>query len=180
MAQDKVSYRYAKAIFDYVKDGANLRSLIAELKEFAQTVSTHSELSLVLTSDIYSTEDRHAILKDLFLKKSLSETAKRVLLVLSSAKRLGLVASIAERLQLILLESTNVMPLIVETATTLEADEKKKIEEKFQTLLGKKVEATYIVVPSLIGGLKATAGGRTYDGSLVGWLNSFEDILISG
>lgn len=99
---------------------------------------------------------------------------------MSSAKRLGLLASVAERLQLILLESTNVMPLIVETATTLEADEKKKIEEKFQTLLGKKVEATYIVVPSLIGGLKATAGGRTYDGSLVGWLNSFEDSLISG
>lgn len=69
MAQDKVSYRYARAIFDYVKDGATLRSLIAELKEFAQIVSTHSELSLVLTGDIYSTEDRHAILKDLFLKK---------------------------------------------------------------------------------------------------------------
>jgi len=81
---------------------------------------------------------------------------------------------------LILLDSANVVSLKVETATSLEADEKKQIEDKFTKILGKRVEANYQVDPALIGGLRVTAAGRTYDGSLTGWLNSFEESLISG
>ena len=117
---------------------------------------------------------------DLVSKAKLSAEALKVLLTLSSAKRLDHLSAISDRLQLILLESANVIALQVETATTLESEEKKKIEDKFQKILGKKVEASYKVDPALIGGIKATAGGRTYDGSLVGWLNSFEENLISG
>jgi F-type H+-transporting ATPase subunit delta len=180
MAQDKVSQRYAKAIFDYLKDESKVRSLISELKEFALLLESHIELSLVLTSDVYAEAERILVVADLIAKAKLSLEAKKVLSVLCVAKRLDHVASIAQRLQLILLESANVVSLNIETATNLEADEKKKIEEKFQTILGKKVEASYKVDPSLIGGIKATAGGRTYDGSLMGWLHSFEENLISG
>lgn len=180
MAQDKVSRRYAKAVFDYLKDSSKIRNLIGELKEFSCVLAGSPELTLVLTSDVYSEAERNAVVSDLVAKTQLSQDAKKFLLVLSTAKRLDHLAAIVESLQFILLESANVASLSVETATTLEADEKKKIEEKFQTILGKKVEATYKVDPSLIGGLKATAGGRTYDGSLVGWLNSFEENLISG
>ena len=180
MAQDKVSQRYAKAIFDHVKDAAKLRSLIEELRNFAALIEGHAELSLVLTSDVYSEKERSAVIEDLAAKAKLSIDVKKVLLVLSAAKRLDHLTGVAERLQHILLESAGVAPLSIETATTLETEEKKKIEEKFQKILGKKVEANYKVDPALIGGIKATAGGRTYDGSLVGWLTSFEENLISG
>ncbi|MBM4315964.1 MAG: ATP synthase F1 subunit delta [Deltaproteobacteria bacterium] len=180
MAQDKVSQRYAKAIFDYLKDEAKARTLISELKEFAFILEGHKELTFVLTSHVYSEAERNLIVEDLVSRAKLSVEAKKVLLVLCVAKRLDHVASIAERLQLIVLESANVVSLNVETATNLEANEKKKIEEKFRTILGKKVEARYKVDPTLIGGIKATVGGRTYDGSLMGWLHSFEENLISG
>jgi len=78
------------------------------------------------------------------------------------------------------LESGNVVSLSVETATSLETDEKKKIEDRFTKILGKKVEASYKVDPALLGGLRVTAAGRTYDGSLTGWLSSFEESLITG
>ena len=180
MAQDKVSQRYARAIFDYLKDESRIRSLITELRGFALLLEGHNELSLVLTSDVYSEAERRSVVEELVSKAKLSGEALKVLLTLSSAKRLDHLSAISDRLQLILLESANVIALQVETATTLESEEKKKIEDKFQKILGKKVEASYKVDPALIGGIKATAGGRTYDGSLVGWLNSFEENLISG
>lgn len=180
MAQDKVSQRYAKAIFDFLKDETKVRSLITELKEFALLIEGSNELSLVLTSDVYSDNERLAVVEDLVTKAKLSKDTQRVLSVLSQAKRLDHLRSIIERLQLILLDSANVVSLKVETATSLEADEKKQIEDKFTKILGKRVEANYQVDPALIGGLRVTAAGRTYDGSLTGWLNSFEESLISG
>lgn len=180
MAQDKVSQRYARAIFDYLKDSSKVRDLIKELTSFALLIEGHSELLLVLNSAVYSEQERAGVIEDLVAKTKLSEDSKKVLLVLSSAKRLDHLKAVAEKLQQILLDTANVAALNIETATSLEAEEKKKIEAKFQTILGKKVEANYKVDPALIGGIKATAGGRTYDGSLVGWLNSFEENLISG
>lgn len=180
MAQDKVSQRYAKAIFDHLKDTEKIRKVANELSEFAVMIEDHAELTLVLTSDVYSEEIRKNIVEDLATKTKLSEDAKKALLILSSAKRLDHLKGVSEKLQQILLESANVTALNIESATTLEAEEKKKIEEKFKTILGKKVEANYKVDPNLIGGLRVTAAGRTYDGSLTGWLNSFEENLISG
>ena len=180
MAQDKVSQRYAKAIFDHLKNADKIRTVANELSEFAVMIEDHAELTLVLTSDVYSEEIRKNIVEDLATKTKLSEDAKKALLILSSAKRLDHLKGVSEKLQQILLESANVTALNIESATTLEAEEKKKIEEKFKTILGKKVEANYKVDPNLIGGLRVTAAGRTYDGSLTGWLNSFEENLISG
>ena len=180
MAQDKVSQRYAKAVFDYLKDEAKVRSMIGELQEFAMLIEGSSELTLVLTSDVYSDNERLAVVNDLVGKAKLSKDTQRVLLVLTTAKRLDHLRSIVEKLKLILLESGNVVSLSVETATSLETEEKKKIEDKFTKILGKKVEASYKVDPALLGGLRVTAAGRTYDGSLTGWLSSFEESLITG
>ena len=68
-------------------------------------------------------------------KAKLSAEALKVLLTLSSAKRLDHLSAISDRLQLILLESANVIALQVETATTLESEEKKKIEDKFHWMM---------------------------------------------
>jgi len=88
MAQDKVSQRYAKAIFDFLKDETKVRSLITELKEFALLIEGNNELSLVLTSDVYSDNERLAVVEDLVTKAKLSKDTQRVLSVLSQAKRL--------------------------------------------------------------------------------------------
>ncbi|MFM8316395.1 MAG: F0F1 ATP synthase subunit delta, partial [Deltaproteobacteria bacterium] len=83
MAQDKVSQRYAKAIFDYLKDSQKTRNLISELLEFDSVLKASHELSLVLTSDVYSEKERNEIVADLVTKIQLSEDARKTLLVLS-------------------------------------------------------------------------------------------------
>jgi len=70
--------------------------------------------------------------------------------------------------------------LKVKTAEELDDSHKSKIEQRFGKILGKKVEARYEIDPSLIGGLRVDAGGRTYDGSVDGWLTSFEERLVGG
>ena len=95
-------------------------------------------------------------------------------------RRLGHLPGIANRLHLLLLESAGTVPLDVNAAVALTAEEKDKVERRFAKMLGKKVEANYTVDASLIGGLRVTVGGRTYDGSLAGGLNNFEEQLVGG
>jgi F-type H+-transporting ATPase subunit delta len=177
---DKIAHRYAKAFFDHVGSGAKARELVKVLKGFADIVASNPQLSRVLTSHLYSDADRRPIVEEIAKKTGITGEALKMLLVLSGAKRLGSVGSVADRLQEIVLDAEGVVPLWVESAHKLDAGEREKIEKKFSGLLGKKVEANYVVDPSVLGGLRVTASGRSYNGTLSGWLGAFQERLVGG
>lgn len=177
---DKVASNYARAIFGYLNDTAKTRALIDELRAFSDVVNSHDELAHVLNTEVFVDKKRNEVVEDLTAKLKISPDTRRILLVLSSLKRLNQTAAIAEKLHLLLLSAASVVPLKVETAVALETGERKQVEQKFNKILGKKVEATYVVDPTLIGGLRVTAGTRTYDGSLAGQLGVIEEKLIGG
>jgi F0F1-type ATP synthase delta subunit len=62
----------------------------------------------------------------------------------------------------------------------LSNEEKKVLEGRFAKVLNSPVSASYLVTPALVGGLKVTANGKTYDGTLSGWLNQVEEVLVGG
>ena len=177
---DKIATSYAKAVYDHLGDAAKVRAVGDELKSFAGVLAENKELSDVLATQRFSEEDRAGVLADLTARLKLSPDASRVLQVLSEMGRLDHVAGVAQKLHLLMLDAAGVVPLHVESSVGLDASEKQKVEQKFQKILGKKVEASYVVDPNLIGGLRVTAAGRTYDGTLSGWLNVFEQKLVGG
>ena len=177
---DKISTRYAKAIYEYLKSEAKVRPVVAALRGLAQAVMENATLKNVLATELFSPSQRRGVIEDLCSKMAFDENTKRVLLVLSEQGRLTHLSQIAERLNQLVLESANTVPLTVTAALELAEDDKKKIENKFKKILGKEVEASYQINPELFGGLKVTAGGRTFDGSLSGWLSKLEEKLIGG
>ena len=171
---DKVASRYAKAIFDSEKSAGQsaIGELMAELARFSQLIEASKDLQYVLGTEIFSAENKRSIVEDLSTKLNLSTKAKQVLLVLLQMHRMGSLPAIMDRLNNLVLESLDIIPLHVETASSLSSEQKEKIEARFAKILGKKVQARYVSDPELIGGLKVTAEGRTFDGSLQGWLNA--------
>lgn len=177
---DKISRRYAKAIADFLGTESKIRAAIAEFAEFGLLMESSPELHQVLSSAVFSEKDREGVIEDLTNRLKLSVETKRIFLVLSKMRRLDQLKSIASRLHLILLESAGTMPLDVNAAMALTAEEKEKVERRFTKMLGKKVEANYAIDANLIGGLRVTVAGRTYDGSLAGGLSNFEERLVGG
>ena len=175
----KVAARYARAILEWA--GANkAKALAEELKSFGALIGVNPELRVALTTGVFAEEDRKAVLEDLFKKLNLSEEAKRTVLVISEMKRLRSLPAIAAKLTELLLTSENIVPVSVVSSSALGSEEKKQIEARFSKLLGNPVEAAYTVEPKLIGGVRVTAGGKTYDGTISGWLNRVEEILVGG
>lgn len=177
---DRATLRYAKAAFDFLADAKRSAAVSGELKAFAKLLSENAELQLALTNEAFTTEDRGLIVKDIAQKQGLSEDAVRILAVLAENRRILMTESVAERLHQLSLEAADVASLEVESSVELSSDERKKVEEQFAKILGKKVEAKYSVAPDLLGGLRVTAAGRTYDGTLSGWLEKMEEKLMGG
>lgn len=178
--QDKVSYRYAKAFFDLLKDDAKAPKVIEELRAFGTTVAKNSELKFVVSTPAFKDEERREVVSDVLAKMKVSDLTRRIVITLSDLKRIANIDGIVDRLTQLFLENQGVVLLNVHAASDLDDAAKEKIEQKFGKILGKKVEARYEVDPALIGGLRIVAGGRTYDGSVDGWLTSFEERLIGG
>lgn len=177
---DRVTLRYAKAAFDFLADAKKADQVSTELKAFAAVLAENKELQLALTNEAFSAEDRVLVVKDIATKQGLSDNATRVLAVLAENRRILNAEPVAERLHHLALDEAEVIALDVESSEELKADERKKVEEQFAKILGKKVEAKYSLDPSLLGGLRVTAAGRTYDGTLSGWLEKIEETLMGG
>ncbi|MBI4403184.1 MAG: ATP synthase F1 subunit delta [Deltaproteobacteria bacterium] len=178
--RSKAASRYARAIIDLLGSGGDVRKVATELKTFYGVMANHDELSKVLLTAIFSAERRRDVIKDLVSRMKLSDVTRKVLLVLSDAGRIAELDRIAERLRELILEASNIAPLHVESASTLAAEDKKKVEERFSKLFGKGVEASFEVNPELIGGLRVTAAGRTYDGSIATRLEMLREELVGG
>ena len=178
--QGKVASRYAKALFDQLKGSKNADSILEELEKFASAALGHKELAMLIASPGFSEAQKTGVVQDVAAKLKLSPSAQQILTGISRMGRVGQLGPILNRLRILLRQSEGVQPIQVLTADAIGPDDKKHIGDKFEKILGKKVEATYETSSSLVGGLKVVAGGRTYDGTLSGWLDSLKDRLVEG
>lgn len=176
----KVASRYAKAIFDGLKSNKNANGVLSELEAFAQAASGHGDLSLLFSSPGFSAAKKEEVVSDIATKMGLSADSKQILLGIARMERLDQLSPIVERLRVRLLENEGVAPIEVWTAEAVSEADRKPIEAKFAQILGKKVRAQYATNPALVGGLRVVAGGRTFDGTLSGWLDSLSESLVEG
>lgn len=177
---EKLSSNYARAILAQAGTPEKGLALAAELTAFSAIVEGHRELKTVLQTVVFSEEQRRAVLEELAKSLKWTEPTKRILFLLSKNDRLPYLGAIAERLRLLALQATDVVPVAVSTPQPLHEKDRAKIEAQMQKILGKKVDASYALDPRLLGGLRVSAAGKTYDGTLAGWLAAVEDKLVGG
>lgn len=159
---------------------AEKRKLGEELSSVADLMESHRELDFALTSELFSVEERLKVLADLTGKLGISETGKRALSLLADAKRLRALRGVAQAYRELLLRNDGIIPMRVESRDELSATERKSVEKAFQSYFGKEVEASYAVDPQLLGGVRVSAEGRTFDGTLAAGLSVMKENLVGG
>lgn len=178
--QGKVVSRYSKAIFESLKASKSADKVLAELEAFAKLVAEHEELSLVVHAPTFTVQQRLDVIGDITAKMKADKKTVEILTAICKMERLDQIGGIVSRLRVKVLENESIQPIHVWTAEPLAADDRKLVEDKFAKLLGKKVDAAYAARPGLVGGLKVSAGGRTFDGTVSGWLDTLKDRLVEG
>jgi F-type H+-transporting ATPase subunit delta len=106
--------------------------------------------------------------------------ALNLVYLLVTRGRVGMVGDIADEYQRLLDSYRGIEQAEVITAIPLDDEDKRKLEERLETVVGKKVVLKPRVDPDVLGGIVARIGGKLLDGSTRSKLVALKKALASG
>lgn len=169
---------YAKAVFELSSGKANPEQVSSQLREFWENVKSHAGLKAALAGPTSEASKRKAILDDVAAAMGITGLSKKLLDLLASRGRIGFLPEIVHELDTMIEASQGVMVGRVRSAVELSADEVAVLSASLAKKVGGRVRLTQEVDPSLLGGVVATVGGRTFDATLRTQIERFKNELI--
>ncbi len=175
-----VASRYARALVDVVMqqkidpDAAvqQVNSIIAAIKESA-------DLRKVWEAPDISAEQKRNLLDAIGQQVGLLRTIRNFFAVLIDHQRIAMVEQIARQFQVDLDAELGFAEAQVSSARPLSDGEKRELESRVAAMTGKKVRASYVANPELLGGVMVQVGSTIYDGTVRGQLQKLRQQLVN-
>src|ERR1700749_32768 len=120
-----------------------------------------------------------AILDKLNAKLGLQKELRNLIAVLIHNDRIAHVSEVAAEYRRILQEQLGIRPAAITTARELDKDERDKLVAEVAKLAGARVEATFKLDKSILGGTVVRIGSTVYDGSVRGRLERLREALVA-
>jgi F-type H+-transporting ATPase subunit delta len=172
--------RYASAFADVVT-AAKLPSaaIDREFTDFLATWDSSPELRAFFVNPTIPAAQKISILDKLNTKLGLQKELRNLLAVLISNDRIGHVAEVAAAYRRILQEQLGIRPAEIVTARELGKDQRDALVAEVAKLAGAKVDASFKLDKSILGGAVVRIGSTVYDGSVRGRLDRLKEALTS-
>jgi F-type H+-transporting ATPase subunit delta len=172
-----VANRYARALADVVAAKADYRSVLGELREFAQVYGASPELREVLESPAVLVAQKIRVLDAILHRVGTSWVSSNFLRVLVTHYRLNLLEEICQAFLEIAYDRLGVIQIKVFSTSGLGEADQQALRARFQELTRQEVELEFHLEPDLIGGIRAQIGSTVYDGSVRGNLQRIRQQL---
>jgi F-type H+-transporting ATPase subunit delta len=153
--------RYARAIFELAHDEGNVEAWGRRLAQVREVLSD-PEVARALTNPTIATEQRMALVSDLFDGGEATNLAK----LLIESDRVRDVEAIDEEFQHLADEAAGRVRATVTTAVELSSQDRDRVAEELSRRLGKEIHLDVLVDPGILGGLKLQYGDRLVDASV--------------
>ncbi len=180
MLKDIVAKRYAKALLSLASKSGETDAVKKDLAQVAEAYRTSKGLQSVFQNPIFSTRDKLNVMNGLAKELGVSPLTLRFLDLLARKRRFRYIrevsASYADLLDIV----QGRLKATVTSAMALSDAELEKLKAKISGMVGKDVELTMEVDPSLIGGVRTRVGSTVYDGSLSNQVRLVRAALLKG
>jgi F-type H+-transporting ATPase subunit delta len=153
--------RYARAVFELADGEGQVEEWGRRLAQMREVLSD-PDVARVLTNPTIATEQRMALVSDLFDGREATNLAK----LLIESNRIREVGAIAEDFQRLADEAAGRVRATVTTAVELSSKDRDRVEHELSRRLGKEVRLDALVDPTILGGLKLQYGDRLVDASV--------------
>jgi F-type H+-transporting ATPase subunit delta len=167
MAADRVSRRYASAIFEAAKSAGVVSSVESDLTTIDHALHSNADFRSFILSPSRGREEKLALIDKVFSDKVTALTSRLIKLMLEKRREDELL-SIKAEFASIRQQDEGIVHLNVASAIELTKDERKQIIDKVGAKLGRKVEAEFSVDASLVGGVRVAYDDFVIDGSVRG------------
>jgi F-type H+-transporting ATPase subunit delta len=177
MARRAYARRYAQAVFDIARERDELDRWQSDLRKIA-TLGGEAKFVALLENPKVHFEEKARLLSGWL--GDINPLALNLVYLLVTRGRVGMVADIAEEYQRLLDSYRGIEQAEVTTAIPLDDEDKRKLGERLEAVVGKKVVLKPTVDPGVLGGIVARIGGKLLDGSTRSKLMALKKALASG
>jgi F-type H+-transporting ATPase subunit delta len=173
--------RYAQAFADVVQDlKLDSAALDRQFADFLATLEGSAELRNFFVNPAIPAAQKVAILDKLNAKLGLAKELRNLIAVLIDNNRIGHVKEVAAEWRRILQEQQGIRPAEIVTARELGEQERAALASEVAKLAGGKIDASFRLDKSILGGTVVRIGSTVYDGSVKGRLERLREALTSG
>ncbi|WP_348262736.1 ATP synthase F1 subunit delta [Telmatobacter sp. DSM 110680] len=173
--------RYARAFADVVAsahlDGA---ALDRQFNDFLGTWDGSKELRELFINPAVPALQKVSILDKLNAKMGLQRELRNLLAVLINNDRIGEVHEVALAWRAEMQERLGIRQAEIVTARELGNQEREELVAGVGKLAGSRIEPTFKLDESIIGGTVVRIGSTVYDGSVRGRLERLKEALVAG
>jgi F-type H+-transporting ATPase subunit delta len=173
--------RYASAFADVVTAAKlDTAAIDRQLSDFLATWSGSIELRTFFVNPAVPSLQKVAFLDTLNARLGLQKELRNLIAVLIDNHRIAHVAEVAAAYRRLLQEQLGIRPAEIVTARELAPDERDRLVAEVAKLAGAKIDASFKLDATILGGTIVRIGSTVYDGSVRGRLERLRETLISG
>jgi F-type H+-transporting ATPase subunit delta len=173
--------RYARAFADVVASAhLDILAIDHQLTDFLATWDGSTELRSTFENPAISATQKIAILDKLNAKLGLQKELRNLIAVLIHNDRIAHVKEVAEAYRAELEERQGIRQAEITTARELPEDERATLLVGVGKLAGAKIQPTFKLDKSILGGTVVRIGSTVYDGSVRGRLERLKEVLVAG
>jgi F-type H+-transporting ATPase subunit delta len=173
--------RYARAFADVVTaEKLDTAALDQQLNDFLATWDESAELRDLFVNPAVAATQKVAILDKLNIKLGLRKELRNLLAVLINNDRIGEVREVAEAYRAELQARQGIRPVEIVTARELSEEDRTGLVAGVGKLAGAKIQASFKIDQSILGGTVVRIGSTVYDGSVRGRLERLKEALVAG
>ncbi len=162
-AKNKVSERYASALFQLAVEVGKIDDVENDLKMFHSTIFSNKEVFAFFSRSFVERKSKIAII-DKVLKDNVTLEAFNFLCILIERNVIHLLSTIVDEYYTLKNEHYNIVKVHVQSAFPI--TDNKAIIEAARTLAGKEVDIDITINPDLIGGITVEINGVLHDYSV--------------
>jgi F-type H+-transporting ATPase subunit delta len=177
-----LSAHYAQALAEAVfapNSGLSPEDAVKQFRTAESMVTGSRQLHLALLSPIVSKERKRAVITKLAEILGLHRIICNFLLVVITHRRVLDLKAMRQSFEDVVDDRLGWVRAEIASAHEVAGPQREEIERALGTQLGKFIRATYVVDPSLIGGVRARVASKEYDATVRGKLESMRQRLAS-
>ena len=161
-----IAKRYGKALAEVSLKLGQHERVGQELAQFEELLQAHRDLQLFYANPAIPLPKKKAATDELLSRLGFENTTANFISVLVDKHRIGYFSEIRRTFQEALNEHLGIVQAEVTTAFEVDNAVRTGLEQKLQSLTGKKVLLKFERSPALIGGIITRIGDTIYDGSV--------------
>jgi F-type H+-transporting ATPase subunit delta len=173
--------RYASAFLDVVTAvHLDTADLSRQLNDFLATWNGSAELREFFVNPAIPAAQKVAFLDKLNAKMGLQKELRNLLAVLIDNGRIASIAEVGAAYRKLLQDQLGIRQAEITTARELDKAERESLLASVGKLASAKIEASFKLDKSILGGTVVRIGSTVYDGSVRGRLDRLKEALTAG